>query len=55
MYVICIHFSLKDEMAKIMASEEYKKDNQLYANRLAESLHPEYDILQHAKLYFMDR
>ena len=38
-----------------MASEDYKKDNELYQYQLAEALHPEYNILQLSKLYFMDR
>ena len=42
-------------MTAIMATDEYKKDNELYANNLCESLYADYDILQLSKLYFMDR
>ena len=42
-------------MAAIMATEEYKTDNELYDRHLCESIYEDYDILQLSKLYFMDR
>jgi hypothetical protein len=37
-------------MVEIMASEEYKKDNQLVALGNCEATIPEYDILQLSKM-----
>ncbi|XP_059175736.1 protein HtrL-like [Physella acuta] len=49
------YYKYRDRIAEIMNSTEYKKDNELVRDKLCESYIPEYDILQLAKIYFLDR
>ncbi|GFR60955.1 protein htrl [Elysia marginata] len=49
------YYSYRDKFADIMASEQYRQNNELYSTSKAEAIIPEYDILQLSKFYFMDR
>ncbi|XP_070187486.1 protein HtrL-like [Littorina saxatilis] len=47
------YFKYRDRIQEIMNSDEYQRDNELFQKRLVESIFPEYDIVQWAKLYFL--
>ncbi|XP_059177402.1 protein HtrL-like [Physella acuta] len=49
------YYKLRHRIAEIMNSTEYKKDNELVKMQLCEAFSPEYDIINWAKLYFVDR